>query len=78
MVTPIYDAAFQNLVAADILDACSLGSFMHANGAKFYGIALFAFDDLPPDWLTAAQWMTNQWKDNAPTDRAIYPAWAGL
>lgn len=57
----------------------NLGSFMHADGAKFYGIALFAFEDgLPPDVDIAIRWMINNWKDQEPSQRMPYYGWRSL
>jgi hypothetical protein len=57
----------------------NIGSYMHADGAKFYGIALFAFEDgLPADVDDAIEWMINNWKDKKPYERMPYPKWKGL
>lgn len=57
----------------------NLGAFMHADGAKFYGVALFAFEDgLPPDIDIAIRWMINNWKDKEPSERMPYYGWKSL
>lgn len=53
--------------------------FMHADGARFYGIALFVFENgLPADIDDAIVWMINNWKNAEPERRMPYPGWKGL
>lgn len=70
---------FENILNVPMGDACTLTNYMHANGAKFYMLGIFVFDNgLPTDIDTGMLWQIANCTTNAPMNRSLYPAWEGL
>ena len=74
---PQYSEPFTNAIGTSLAGtSVSMGAFMHANGAYFYGIQLYTFPTLPSDVDTGVLQMLNQWARSAPKDRVPFSGWA--